>query len=145
MCSSPLIVFRALLLTCCTMSDFLILRLPKLDAILQVRSHKNEIKGHNHLPWPAGRTSFHSAQDIIDFLGHSCWFISNISSTNIPKSFSAGLLSVHLLLHVCGCWWLPRPRGRTLHLALFSFTRLTLPTSQACQDLSGWHTFPQEH
>lgn len=55
-----------------------------------------------------------------------CWFISNISSTDIPKSFSTGLLSVHSLLSAYGYWWLPRPRCSTLHLALFSFTRLTL-------------------
>ena len=47
----------------------LMLGAPELNAILQVGSHKSRVEGENHLPQPAGHTSFHAAQDTVGFLG----------------------------------------------------------------------------
>ncbi|PKU46981.1 rna-directed dna polymerase from mobile element hypothetical protein [Limosa lapponica baueri] len=46
-----------------------VLRTPKLDAALPVRSHKSRVEEQNHLPRPAGHTSFDAAQDVVGFLG----------------------------------------------------------------------------
>ena len=46
--------------------------------------------------------------------------MSNFSTTGIPRSFSAGLLSIPSLY----CYWgLPQARCRTLHLVLLNFVR----------------------
>ncbi|KAK4817891.1 hypothetical protein QYF61_002060 [Mycteria americana] len=47
----------------------LVLRAPELDAVLQVRSHQSRVEGQNHLPRPAGHTSFDAAQDTVGLLG----------------------------------------------------------------------------
>ena len=47
------------------------------------------------------------------------WF----SSTSTPKSFSSGLLSIHSLLSLYLWLGLPRPRCRTLYLALLNLIR----------------------
>ncbi|KAK4823365.1 hypothetical protein QYF61_001713 [Mycteria americana] len=46
-----------------------VLRAPELDAVLQVRSHQSRVEGQNHLPRPAGHTSFDAAQDKVGRLG----------------------------------------------------------------------------
>ncbi|PKU44834.1 werner syndrome atp-dependent helicase isoform x4 [Limosa lapponica baueri] len=46
-------------------------------------------------------------------------------STNTPKSFSSGLLSIHSLPKE-NCLGLPSPICRTLHLALLNFMRFAL-------------------
>ncbi|KAK4815585.1 hypothetical protein QYF61_004800 [Mycteria americana] len=48
---------------------FPVLRAPELDAVLQVGSHQSGGEGQNHLPRPAGHTSFDAAQDTVGFLG----------------------------------------------------------------------------
>ncbi|GAB0205260.1 hypothetical protein GRJ2_002991600 [Grus japonensis] len=46
-----------------------VLGTPDLDTVLQVESHKSRVEGQNHLPRPAGHTSFDAAQDTVGFLG----------------------------------------------------------------------------
>ncbi|KAK4829612.1 hypothetical protein QYF61_005739 [Mycteria americana] len=52
-----------------------------------------------------------------------CRIMLSFSSTNTPKSFSSGLLSIHSLPSLHLCLGLPRPMCRTLHLALLNFMR----------------------
>jgi len=47
-----------------------VLRVPELDAGLQVGSHENGAEGQNHLPRPAGHAAFDAAQDIVGLLGY---------------------------------------------------------------------------
>ncbi|KAK4808881.1 hypothetical protein QYF61_007996 [Mycteria americana] len=47
----------------------LMLGAPQVDAVLQVGSHKSGVKGQNHLPRPAGHSSFDAAQETVGFLG----------------------------------------------------------------------------
>ena len=47
-----------------------VLRTPHLDAVLQVRSHQCRAEGQDHLPCPAGHTSFDAAQVTIGFLSY---------------------------------------------------------------------------
>ncbi|KAK4816278.1 hypothetical protein QYF61_014350 [Mycteria americana] len=69
-CSSPLIIFVALLWTHSNRSmPFLCQRPQNWDAGLQVGSHQSGVEGENHLPRPAGHASFDAAQDNIGFLG----------------------------------------------------------------------------
>ncbi|NXW11080.1 T161B protein, partial [Fregetta grallaria] len=44
---------------------FLVLRVPELDAVLQVGSHQSRVEGQNPLPRPAGHASFDAAQDTV--------------------------------------------------------------------------------
>jgi len=46
-----------------------LLRTPHLDAVLRVRPHQRRAEGQNHLPCPAGHSSFDTAQDKVGFLG----------------------------------------------------------------------------
>ncbi|KAK4831745.1 hypothetical protein QYF61_018943 [Mycteria americana] len=48
---------------------FLKLGTPELNTVLQVGSHESGAEGQNHVPRPAGHTSFEAAQDTIGFLG----------------------------------------------------------------------------
>ncbi|KAK4830254.1 hypothetical protein QYF61_009321 [Mycteria americana] len=48
---------------------FPVLRAPELDAVLQVGSYQSRVEGQNHLPQPAGHTSFDAAQDTVGLLG----------------------------------------------------------------------------
>jgi len=50
-----------------------------------------------------------------------CRFIFNCSSTNIPKSFSTGLCSIHSSSSLYWYQCLPWPMCRNLHLALLNF------------------------
>ncbi|KAK4819472.1 LOW QUALITY PROTEIN: hypothetical protein QYF61_004698 [Mycteria americana] len=66
-CSSPRIIFVALLWPCSSSSmSFLA---PELDAGLQARSHQSRVEGQNHLPRPAGHAAFDAAQDTVGLLG----------------------------------------------------------------------------
>ncbi|KAK4824907.1 LOW QUALITY PROTEIN: hypothetical protein QYF61_021422 [Mycteria americana] len=47
----------------------LVLRAPELEAVLQVGSHQSRVEGQNHLPRPAGHTSFDAAQGTVGLLG----------------------------------------------------------------------------
>jgi len=42
---------------------------PELDAGLQVGSHQSRVEGQNHLPRPAGHSSFDAAQTTVGLLG----------------------------------------------------------------------------
>ena len=48
---------------------FSVLRVPELDAVLQVGSHQSRVEGQNLRPWPAGHVSFDVAQNTVGFLG----------------------------------------------------------------------------
>ena len=54
-----------------------------------------------------------------------CWLVMSLSSINIYKSFTSGLLSSHSLPSLYLCLGLPLPKCRTLHLALLNFMRVT--------------------
>ncbi|KAK4825708.1 hypothetical protein QYF61_002067 [Mycteria americana] len=47
----------------------LMLGAPELNAVVQLGSHESGVEGQNHLPRPAGHTSFDAAQDTVGFLG----------------------------------------------------------------------------
>ena len=51
---------------------------PHLDAVLQVRSHQNRLKGQDHLPQPCGCTSFGAAQVMVGFLGCKGTLLSHV-------------------------------------------------------------------
>ena len=42
---------------------FPVLRIPKLDAVVQVRSHKSGVEGENHIPRPDEHRSFYTDQN----------------------------------------------------------------------------------
>ena len=56
-----------------------------------------------------------------------CWVMLSFSSTNIPKSFSSGLLSILSPPSLYLCLGLPSPRCRTLHL---------VPLDSSCAELT---------
>lgn len=45
------------------------LKTPELDTILQVGSHETGVEEQNHLPRPAGHSSFDAVWDTVGFLG----------------------------------------------------------------------------
>jgi len=65
-------------------------------------------------------------------LSAQCWFVLNLSSTHTPKSFSSGLVSSHSPPSLYRCLGLPRPRCRTLHLALLNFRMLAWVHPSGC-------------
>ncbi|KAK4831174.1 LOW QUALITY PROTEIN: hypothetical protein QYF61_015644 [Mycteria americana] len=48
---------------------FPLLRAPELDTVLQMSSHQSRGEGQNHLPGPAGHSSFDAAQDTVGLRG----------------------------------------------------------------------------
>ncbi|KAK4831169.1 hypothetical protein QYF61_015639 [Mycteria americana] len=66
----------------------------------------------------------------------------SFSSTNTPKSFSSGLLSIHSLPSLYLCLGLPRPMCRTLHLALLNFMRFTWSHSSSLSRSLWMASFP---
>ncbi|KAK4830124.1 hypothetical protein QYF61_008551 [Mycteria americana] len=55
---------------------FLVLGTPELDTVLQEGSHR--VEGENHLPRPAGHTSFYAAQGTIGVLGCKRTLLSHV-------------------------------------------------------------------
>ncbi|PKU46357.1 rna-directed dna polymerase from mobile element jockey- hypothetical protein [Limosa lapponica baueri] len=55
-----------------------VLRTPELDAVLQVGSHESRAEGQNHLPGPAGHTSFNATQGVLGFLGCNCMLPAHV-------------------------------------------------------------------
>ena len=49
-----------------------VLRTPHLDALPQVRPQQHGVDRQDHLPRPAGHTSFDAAKDPVGFLGCEC-------------------------------------------------------------------------
>lgn len=96
---------------------------------------KEQSWGAETPPWPTGCSSFDVAEDVVGFLSCQCasLIILNFSYTDIPKSFSTGLLLIHSLssLHAGSFPW-PFWASWCLHR----------PTSSACQSPSGRHPFP---
>ncbi|KAK4823100.1 hypothetical protein QYF61_025838 [Mycteria americana] len=60
-----------------------VLRTPELDAVLQVGSHHSRAEGQNHLPQPAGHTSFDAAQDTVGFLGRECTLLAHVHNPQV--------------------------------------------------------------
>jgi len=79
-CSSPWIIFVALLWTCSnsSMPFFCVLRAAELDAGLQMESHQNGAEGQNHLPSPAGHTCLDAAQGMVGLLGCKCTWVAHV-------------------------------------------------------------------
>ena len=107
--------------------NFLVLRAPDLDAVLQMSPHKGRVKEDGHFPHCADHLSFDAAYDIVGLPGCKCTLLSHVKFfTNqvTPRSFSAGLLSVSspsLYTHL----GLPLLKCNTLHLALLNLIRFT--------------------
>ncbi|KAK4829013.1 hypothetical protein QYF61_001769 [Mycteria americana] len=57
---------------------FPVLRTPELDAVLQVGSHQSGAERQNHIPRPAGHTSFDAAQDMVGLLGCECTLSAHV-------------------------------------------------------------------
>lgn len=95
-------------------------RVPKLDVVLRVGSHKT--KRERIMPLPAGRAS-DAAQDMIDLLSFKHTLPNHVESfsTNTLKSFSPGLVLTQSLPTLCLSLWLPWPMYRTLQ----NFMRFT--------------------
>lgn len=56
---------------------FLVGRVPDLNAILYVWSHKDRVKVDSQHPCPAGHSPFDTLQDTLGFLGYKvcCWLM----------------------------------------------------------------------
>jgi len=52
------------------LSVLLVVRGPKLNAVLMVRPHQCQVQGHDHLPTPIGHTILDMSQDAVGVLGH---------------------------------------------------------------------------
>ncbi|KAK4826403.1 hypothetical protein QYF61_008690 [Mycteria americana] len=122
-CSIPLIIFMALLWTRSQqVHAFPVLRTPELDAVLQVGSHQRRVQGQNHLPRPAGHTSFDAAQDTVGLLGceytlpaHVQLFIHPYPKATLKPFIPQPVLIPGVVL----------THGRTLHMALLNLMRFT--------------------
>lgn len=93
-CSTPLIMFVALLLTCLQQIHiFSLLRALELSTVPQIEIHKNRREEHNPLPQHA---AFVQPRMQFAFWGGSAYFqlILSLSPTCIHRFFSTGLLSV---------------------------------------------------
>lgn len=55
-----------------------------------------------------------------------CWFMLSYSFTNIPKTFSSSLLSIHSLPRLCLCLGLLQPRCGALQSDLMRFAQMCL-------------------
>lgn len=65
----------------------LILGDPQMDTVLQSR-----VEGENHLPQPAGHTSFDAAQDTVNFSLLNFSEIPRWNMLNFHKVFPSGLI-----------------------------------------------------
>lgn len=67
---------------------------PRVNAVLQVGSHKNVIHWDNHLPWPTGHVSFDSEQILLALQAASTLLTRvELFICQCPRSFSPGLSS----------------------------------------------------
>lgn len=69
------------------------LRIPELEAALQVGSHWSRLEGQNHLLQSDDDTAFDAAQDAVSAIA-CCGLISSFSPTSTLKSFSTGKLTI---------------------------------------------------
>ncbi|KAK4823668.1 hypothetical protein QYF61_005639 [Mycteria americana] len=106
---------------------FPVLRTPELDGVLQVGSHKSRVEGQNHLPRPAGHTSFDAAQDTVGFLGcertlpaHVQFVIHQYPQVLLCRAALNPFIPQPVLI-----LGVARPNCRTLHLALLNVMRFT--------------------
>jgi len=74
-----------------------------------------------------------------------CLLISDFSSTNFPKSFSSGLLSIHSSPSCTGTEDCPDPCAEPWQFALLNLMTLIRALSPSLQGPSGWHPFPEEY
>jgi len=77
-------------------------------------SNLNYLPSYSLKQWPRARLAFSAASAL-------CRLMSSLSSTSTPKTFSSGLLSIPSSPSLDLCLGLPRPKCRTLHLALWNF------------------------
>jgi len=68
--------------------------------------HKSRVKGHSHVPHPAGHTSLDAAQDTVGFLGYKRTLLAHVELLTVP------LLSSKIPRIVIICW----PSMSTLYL-----------------------------
>lgn len=95
--------------------ECLVQAVPKLSRILQMCSHKCQMKGRNHFPWSAGYTFANTAQCVVVSAARSCcWLLFNL----LPKTFSAKLFSIWLAPSLYRV--IPTERYRTLPLWNFA-------------------------
>ena len=69
---------------------FPLLGAPGLDTVLQVRPHKSKVEGYNHLPLPAGHSSFEAAKGPVGLQGCKHTLLAHdkcFSSNRTSKSF----------------------------------------------------------
>lgn len=103
-----------------------LLRDPELDAVLQVRSHQNEVEGQNHVPCPSGQVSFNAVQDTADFLGCKCTWLGHFEilvSQYATIFFLGAALNPFLTQSV----FVPELlTHRTLHMALLNSISLLI-------------------
>ena len=105
-------------------------------------SHQSGVEGQNPLPRPNGHPSCDTAQEVVGLWAASahCRVMPIFSSTAISKSFSAGLLSIPSSPSLYCYQGLPRPRCKTLYLALLNLMKFM---QALFSSLSGWHPVPQ--
>jgi len=71
-----------------------VLRTLHLDTILQMRPQQCRVKVQDHLPWPAGHTSFHAGQDTVSFLGCKDTLLAHVQLTIHHYLLSPSLCSI---------------------------------------------------
>ncbi|KAK4814535.1 hypothetical protein QYF61_022254 [Mycteria americana] len=58
----------------------LVVRVPKLNTVFEVRPHQRRVQEHDHFPSPAGHTIFDTSQDAVGFLGHLGTLLAHIQA-----------------------------------------------------------------
>lgn len=89
---------------CMQVHIFLALGAPNLVAALQVGPHKVRVEGDNHLPHPAGHTSFDVAWDTVGFprpatKTRSSWDIAMCWFSAETKTFNSASDTIMQCLH----------------------------------------------
>ena len=123
-CSSPLIIFLALLWICSSMSMSFLCWGPQSWTQysrwgLTRAERRGRITSHDLLAMlllmqPRIQLAFWAAS------AHY-WLMFSFASANTPKPFLTGLLSIHSFPSLYLCVGLPQSMCRTLHLALLNF------------------------
>ena len=125
--------------------SFLCWGLQELDTVLQVGSHQSEVEGQNHLPRPAGHTSFDAAQDAIGFLGCECTLPAHVQllTHQYPQAPLCRAALSPLIAQPVLVLGIALTHVQNLALGLVEPHEVPHgPSSQACQGPSGWHPFP---
>jgi len=125
-CSSPLIVFMALLwaIKLQQLCILLVFGVPGSYIVLQKGPHKGRAEGDSNLPLPAVQGCWCSPgySRPLGLQAH-CWLMCSFSSIRTSKSFSAGQLSVSSSPSLYSFLRLPQAKCNTLHLVSLNFIR----------------------